>query len=142
MRWSYKTVHFGLKKESLLGSAFIDESEIEITLNEYGRGGWELVSMLEMRDGVIAVFKQPLDMQCSRSGLQLEEEAGQAVVISAISSEQAPPAYEPEQAEDLYEEKDEIHPDIKNYPEDREEVSGEQEEAEEPDSGIGSIRIE
>jgi hypothetical protein len=62
MRWSYKTVHYALKKEGLLGSAFLDESEIEQSLNEYGKAGWELVSLLETTDGVIGVFKQPLDL--------------------------------------------------------------------------------
>jgi hypothetical protein len=60
MRWSYKTVHYELKKEGLLGSAFLDESEVELSLNEYGKAGWELVSTLETSDGIIAVFKQPL----------------------------------------------------------------------------------
>ncbi|MBW1637419.1 MAG: DUF4177 domain-containing protein [Deltaproteobacteria bacterium] len=60
MRWSYKTVHYELKKEGLLGSAFLDESEVEVSLNEYGRAGWELISMIETMNGVIAVFKQPL----------------------------------------------------------------------------------
>ena len=60
MRWSYKTVHYGLKKEGLLGSAFLDESEIELSLNEYGKAGWELVTILETQEGLIAVFKQPL----------------------------------------------------------------------------------
>ncbi len=59
MRWSYKTVHFSLKKDGLLGSAFIDENEIEISLNEFGKSGWELVSFMEVNDGIIAVFKQP-----------------------------------------------------------------------------------
>jgi len=59
MRWSYKTVHFELTKEGLLGSAFLDESEVEKSLNEYGKAGWELVSMMDTVDGVIAVFKQP-----------------------------------------------------------------------------------
>ncbi len=59
MRWSYKTVHFSLKKEGLLGSAFIDEDEIEVSLNEYGKLGWELVSFMEVNDGLIAVLKQP-----------------------------------------------------------------------------------
>ena len=67
MRWSYKTVHYELKKEGLLGSSFLDESEIELSLNQYGRAGWELVSMLETQDGVIAVFKQPLSMDVSHS---------------------------------------------------------------------------
>jgi len=62
MRWSYKTVHFEMKKEGLLGGAFLDESEVELSLNAYGKAGWELVSMLETLDGLIAVFKQPIDL--------------------------------------------------------------------------------
>ena len=63
MRWSYKTVHYELKKEGILGSAFLDESEIELSLNQYGKAGWELVSLLETMDGLIAIFKQPLDLE-------------------------------------------------------------------------------
>jgi hypothetical protein len=63
MRWSYKTIHYALKKEGLLGSAFLDEPEIELSLNQYGKAGWELVSLLETMDGLIAVFKQPLDLE-------------------------------------------------------------------------------
>ncbi|MGB3211549.1 MAG: DUF4177 domain-containing protein [Desulforhopalus sp.] len=66
MRWSYKTVHYELKKEGILGNSFLDEPEIELSLNQYGKAGWELVSMLETMDGIIAVFKQPLDVD-SRS---------------------------------------------------------------------------
>ena len=61
MRWGYKTVHYELKKEGFLGSAFLDEAEVEQSLNEYGRAGWELVSLMETQDGLIGVFKQPLD---------------------------------------------------------------------------------
>ncbi len=61
MRWIYKTVHFEMKKEGLLGSTFIDETEIEQELNEYGRSGWELISLMEVKDGLIGVLKQPLD---------------------------------------------------------------------------------
>lgn len=67
MRWSYKTVHYELKKEGILGSAFLDESEVEMSLNEYGKAGWELVSMIETMDGLIAVFKQPLSMDSGSS---------------------------------------------------------------------------
>lgn len=63
MRWSYKTVHYELKKEGILGSAFLDEPEIELSLNQYGKAGWELVSVFETMDGLIAIFKQPLDME-------------------------------------------------------------------------------
>jgi hypothetical protein len=62
MRWSYKTVHYELKKEGLLGGSFLDESEVEQSLNEYGKAGWELVSILETQEGLIAVFKQPLSV--------------------------------------------------------------------------------
>lgn len=61
MRWGYKTIHFGMKKDGILGNAFLDETEIEVTLNEYGKSGWELVSFMEVSDGLIAVFKQPFD---------------------------------------------------------------------------------
>ena len=60
MRWIYKTVHFELKKEGLLGSPFLDRSEIELSLNEYGRAGWVLISTTEVSDGILAIFKQPL----------------------------------------------------------------------------------
>ncbi len=63
MRWSYKTIHYELKKEGILGNAFLDEPEVELSLNQYGKAGWELVSLLETMDGLIAVFKQPLDME-------------------------------------------------------------------------------
>ena len=73
MRWSYKTVHYELKKEGLLGSSFLDESEVELSLNEYGKSGWELVSMLETMDGLIAVFKQPLSLDSKSFYLPVEE---------------------------------------------------------------------
>ncbi len=65
MRWSYKTVHYALKKEGLLGSTFLDQSEMEQSLNEYGMAGWELVAMVDTVDGLIGVFKQPLAMSGS-----------------------------------------------------------------------------
>ncbi len=61
MRWSYKTIHYELKKEGLLGNTFLDEVEVEESLNEFGHAGWELVSLIEVKDGLIGVLKQPLD---------------------------------------------------------------------------------
>ncbi len=74
MRWSYKTVNYELKKEGLLGGSFLDESEIELSLNEYGKTGWELVSILETQDGLIAVFKQPLTVGTQAPHFSEEEE--------------------------------------------------------------------
>jgi|FLOH01.1.fsa_nt_gi hypothetical protein len=72
MSWSYKTVHFGLKKEGLLGGAFLDEVELEESLNEYGRLGWELVSLVDVQDGLMAVFKQSLNRESEREMVQDE----------------------------------------------------------------------
>lgn len=66
MRWGYKTVQYGLKKEGLLGGAFLDEAEVEQSLNEFGQAGWELVSLFGMQDGLMAVFKQPIGIQVER----------------------------------------------------------------------------
>lgn len=74
MRWSYKTVHYELKKEGLLGSTFLDESEVELSLNEYGKSGWELVSLLETMDGLVAVFKQPLSLETESFYPPVQEE--------------------------------------------------------------------
>jgi hypothetical protein len=80
MRWSYKTVHYELKKEGLLGGSFLDESEVEVSLNEYGRAGWELVSILETQEGLIAVFKQLLSVG-TQAPYFLEEEENQCVPL-------------------------------------------------------------
>ncbi len=56
--WKYKTVHFALKKDGILGGSFLDEAEIEQTLNNLGQEGWELVSFLDGSEGLFGVFKQ------------------------------------------------------------------------------------
>lgn len=114
MRWSYKTVLYELKKEGLLGSAFLDESEIEQSLNEFGTAGWELVSMVETRDGIMAVFKQPL-AQLAIHSVEEEEE-----IQEVLAPRQPPPP--------------ERRPVIRSQ--------AEADEESEPVTGIGSIRIE
>lgn len=118
MRWSYKSVLYELKKEGLLGSAFLDESEIEQSLNEFGAAGWELVSMLETRDGIMAVFKQPLARVAAQSvddDVEEEEETPEV-----ISPRQPPP---PERKPVI---RSQAVPEVER----------------EPVSDIGSIRIE
>lgn len=119
MRWSYKTATFEPKKEGLLGSTFLDESEIEQSLNEFGAAGWELVSMLETRDGIIAVFKQPLGLV----SVENEPEAGDSGEDAQASR---PPV--------IHERASRVEPAVA--------AIAEPEEEGEPDSGIGSIRIE
>lgn len=74
MRWGYKTVQYGLKKEGLLGSSFLDEAEVEQSLNEFGQAGWELVSLFAMQDGLMAVFKQPLEIKVAAVPEPVSEE--------------------------------------------------------------------
>lgn len=62
MRWSYKIVHYDYKKEGILGGTFLDEAEIEQSMNEIGKKSWELVSLLEVQDGLTATFKKPEEM--------------------------------------------------------------------------------
>jgi len=92
MRFSYKTVHFDLQKEGLLGNAFLDESEVERSLNEYGKAGWELVSILETQEGLLAVFKQPIAI--GRAADLLAEETDEPRLVSR--SESRPEARLPE----------------------------------------------
>ncbi len=87
MRWSYKTVHFSLKKEGLLGSAFLDEDEVEVSLNEYGHVGWELVSLMEVNDGLIAVFKQPLPRDLDSSTAPVPDEKAADTALSSTGEE-------------------------------------------------------
>ncbi|HIQ38260.1 MAG TPA: DUF4177 domain-containing protein [Desulfocapsa sulfexigens] len=129
MRWSYKTVHFSLKKDGLLGSSFLDEDEIEITLNEYGRSGWELVSFMEVTDGVIAVFKQPfgyglpnLDEESKEKELPVREEIMEKPAAMDITEEKTG-FISPEQ-EELVEEESEKNNDKND------------------DRDVGSIRID
>lgn len=124
MRWSYKTILYELKKEGLLGSAFLDESEIELSLNEFGATGWELISMLETRDGIIAVFKQPLGRLSAQPVYEEQEEDSR--VISAPQQPQVLREREPVLRES--------EPVIRAKEQTKEKT--------EPVSGIGSIRIE
>ena len=58
-RWRYKTLHFDLKKDGILGSFFLDEEELEQSLCRHGQEGWELVAVLDVQGGLVALCKQP-----------------------------------------------------------------------------------
>ena len=59
MMWQYRTIIFEFAKDGLLGERYIDDEEMENTLNEQGSMGWELVSAVMVQDGVLAVLKRP-----------------------------------------------------------------------------------
>jgi hypothetical protein len=142
VRWSYKTVHFGLKKDGLLGGSFLDDAEIEETLNEYGQGGWELVSMFETRDGVIAVFKQHLDLEyVGRPASETESEVGREPFVPRKTFIDPEPEDGPEPTKAAFREKKGV-PVATTYRSSRPEYQDDEEVEENSDSGIGSIRIE
>lgn len=143
MRWSYKTVHYEMKKEGLLGSAFLDESEIELSLNEYGKAGWELVSMLETLDGLIAVFKQPLSLD-SRSVPHTNEEPEQQAVMPKLVKAKKETKVEPRRFEEKKgrDEADQEVVLIDDFEDDREEPAVEVKKTPPDSSDVGSIRIE
>lgn len=58
MRWQYRTILFEFQKDGLLGDKYIDDEEIEKTLNTQGRAGWELVSVTMSQEGVLAFLKR------------------------------------------------------------------------------------
>jgi hypothetical protein len=132
MSWSYKTVRFDLKKDGILGSAFLDESEIEITLNEFGRVGWELVSFIEVQEGLLAVFKMFNEtfVKINRNAIIAEEE-GQFVSDAPEPDQLRSSAHE---VSSLEEEK------VESVANDSSEVQNGAEES--TDGDVGAIRIE
>ena len=145
MRWSYKTVRYELKKDGLLGSAFLDEAEVEESLNEYGKAGWELVSVLETLDGVIAIFKQALGIEIPA----MPSPQGAVAVDAAPQMKPAVAIVETIQSVAQEEEKT-VEEDLEEDPEeavlldDFEEVEESPEQVEEHQTGsdVGNIRIE
>ena len=58
IRWQYRTIVFEFQKDGLLGDRFIDDEEVEKTLNEQGGDGWELVSATMIQDGLLTLLKR------------------------------------------------------------------------------------
>ncbi len=59
MLWHYRTMLFEFTKDGLLGDKYVDEEEMEKTLNTFGRQGWELVNAVLLQDGVLVFLKRP-----------------------------------------------------------------------------------
>jgi len=142
MRWSYKTVHYDLKKEGLLGGTFIDESEIELSLNEYGKAGWELVSILETQEGLLAVFKQLIAI--GHQGGVPEEGAGRSrMVVRPERQQEDRFAEEPEEPEKVKAGRvREVVAPVEDYEIVVEESQTKKRQEGEQEDDIGTIRIE
>lgn len=127
MRWGYKTIQYGLKKEGLLGSSFLDEAEVEQSLNEFGQAGWELISLFALQDGLMAVFKQPLAIKTASS---VQESVAEETIVSHRFSLKSQEGID---AEDRLERK------ARRI---RKPLVSTTVETEEEENGVGAIRIE
>ncbi len=140
MRWGYKTVQYGLKKEGLLGGSFLDEAEVEQSLNEFGQAGWELVSLFGMDDGLMAVFKQPLDVMTRVEPTKVIAEQAEMVAAAAPEHITEKPVAPPRFSLNRQVAPDVEHPVARKIG--RREPAMSVIEEEEQEEGVGSIRIE
>jgi hypothetical protein len=61
MQWRYRTILFEFAKDGLLGDKYIDDEEVEKTLNELGGRSWELVNVSLLQEGLLAILKRPAE---------------------------------------------------------------------------------
>ena len=86
MLWQYRTMLFEFTKDGLLGDKYVDDEEMEKTLNQLGGKGWELVNVTLLQDGVLAFLKKPV-----QEGRLFEE----PVVAAAPDTEPVAPVVRP-----------------------------------------------
>jgi len=60
MVWQYRTMLFEFTKDGLLGDRYVDDEEMEKTLNQMGQDSWELVDVSLLQDGLLAFLKRPV----------------------------------------------------------------------------------
>ena len=88
MLWQYRTILFEFTKDGLLGDKYVDDEEMEKTLNQLGGKAWELVNVTLLQDGVLAFLKKP-----ARQEMEIEERVAAAPAVSS------PPIIKPRPAE-------------------------------------------
>ncbi len=105
MLWQYRTILFEFTKNGLLGDKYVDDEDMEKTLNQLGRQSWELVDVSLLQDGVLAFLKRPSEITVDNprrenfrpmeSALQTSVNEPQAPVLtreSAVSHTENEPA--------------------------------------------------
>ena len=85
MLWRYRTILFEFAKDGLLGDKYIDDEEVEKTLNELGTRSWELVNVSLLQEGLLAILKRPAE---ERAPIVSAETTAKEPVVSS-------PAYVP-----------------------------------------------
>ncbi|WP_310598904.1 DUF4177 domain-containing protein [Desulfobulbus sp.] len=79
MQWQYRTILFEFTKDGLLGDKYVDDEEMEKTLNQMGGQGWELINVTLLQDGVLGFLKKPVRQE-------------RAAEEPAVAATPAPPA--------------------------------------------------
>jgi hypothetical protein len=88
MQWQYRTILFEFQKDGLLGDKYIDDEEVEILLNEQGAGGWELVNVTMIQEGLLAFCKRTVIT--TQSEVRLEETLRPVVTNSQMADSEEP----------------------------------------------------
>ena len=94
MLWKYRTILFELTKDGLLGDRYVDDEEMEKTLNEMGTLGWELVNVTLLQDGLLAILKRPVGADTVAVGPAVRA----AAVAEPVDEAMAEPDEEVEEA--------------------------------------------
>ena len=96
MLWKYRTILFELTKDGLLGDRYVDDEEMEKTLNEMGALGWELVNVTLLQDGLLAILKRPVGADTVAVGPAVRA----AAVAEPVDEAMAEPDEEVEEVEE------------------------------------------
>ena len=83
MYWQYRTILFEYHKDGLLGDKYIDDEEVERVLNEQGEGGWELVTVTPVQEGLMSFLKH---VQLQPAKHKVVKDAGGSEVKSGTIS--------------------------------------------------------
>ncbi|MGE4560308.1 MAG: DUF4177 domain-containing protein [Desulfobulbus sp.] len=73
MVWQYRTILFEFTKDGLLGDRYVDDEEMEKTLNQMGRDSWELVGVSLLQDGLLTFLKRPAGEEGVDSGPRVRD---------------------------------------------------------------------
>ncbi|MDD2464887.1 MAG: DUF4177 domain-containing protein [Desulfobulbus sp.] len=79
MVWQYRTILFEFTKDGLLGDRYVDDEEMEKTLNQMGQDSWELVDVSLLQDGLLAFLKRTVDEEAEVTGPMVQEPLNQRI---------------------------------------------------------------
>ena len=98
MLWKYRTILFEFTKDGLLGDRYVDDEEMERSLNELGALGWELVNVTLLQDGLLAILTHAAAADTVTAGPKVRP-----VAAAAPGPERAARPPEPVESDDLEE---------------------------------------